>query len=229
MKNKYFKCSKLTEGLFRQILLGFVRDQSASHTARALSLSPKTVIAIYSGVRERLAAWSLKDCERLVGLVQVAHQAFGGPAKGGKRGRGASGKRLVLVMSESPGRTHAVQVSDRSKRSLFPAITEWVTPGSSIITDGWSGYYDLEAEGYREHIRFYRKEEVFIPELGFRTTSLYEAKSFVDFMKMRLGKLRGVSSKTFPLHLDESVFRYNHRENFDMYRFIMKLLREKPL
>jgi transposase-like protein len=53
-------------------------------------------------------------------------------------------------------------------------------------------------------------------------------ESFWGFAKHRLTKFHGVSKCAFPLHLKETEFRFNHRNN-DLYKVLLSLLRKDPL
>src|SRR3990170_529873 len=89
--------------------------------------------------------------ERLSGIVEVDETYIGGK-KPGKRGRGASGKSLVVIAVEDKGkgfgRIRLQQVQDASGRSLIPAVENSVEPGSTVRTDEWGGYGDLASVGY---------------------------------------------------------------------------------
>jgi transposase-like protein len=90
--------------------------------------------------------------DRLAGRVQVDETLIGGE-KPGPRGRGAAGKRLVVIAAEHEGtrigRIRLRQVPDGSSPSLHGAIREAVEPGSLVETDGWRGYRGLTGLGYR--------------------------------------------------------------------------------
>ena len=96
---------------------------------------------------------------KLSGIVQVDETLIGGE-KPGKRGRGAEGKAIVVVMVEDKatpkkneiGRIRLVQVSDASGGSLLGAIQDNVFSGSEIHTDGWKGYNDLVTKGYAHKV-----------------------------------------------------------------------------
>lgn len=93
--------------------------------------------------------------DRLSGAVEVDEVYIGGE-KSGKRGRGAIGKSLVLIAAEKDGggtgRIRMCRISNASAASLHPAITAVVTPGSTIETDGWSGYCGIDSLGYVHHV-----------------------------------------------------------------------------
>ena len=80
--------------------------------------------------------------DRLAGVVEADEIYIGGP-RSGKRGRGAAGKSLVVVLvQETPegvGRIRLARVSDASAASLESAIKQAVAPGSTVRTDDWKG------------------------------------------------------------------------------------------
>jgi len=80
--------------------------------------------------------------DRLSGTVEVDETYIGGE-KPGKRGRGAAGKELVVVVAQKDGRkigrVRLRRVPDASARSLEGAVEEAVEPGSAVCTDGWVG------------------------------------------------------------------------------------------
>ena len=54
-----------------------------------------------------------------------------------------------------------------------------------------------------------------------------EIKGFLNYVKNRLIKFRGISKTTFYLHFKECEFRYNHQGQ-DLCKILLKLLKEKP-
>jgi hypothetical protein len=89
--------------------------------------------------------------ESLGGAVEV-DEAYIGGSKPGKRGREAGGKVLVLVVAREDGnqsgRICLRRIPDASAKSLGAAIEEMVVPGSTVRTDDWAGYRDLNRLGY---------------------------------------------------------------------------------
>ena len=53
-------------------------------------------------------------------------------------------------------------------------------------------------------------------------------ESFWSYKKRRLSQFNVLSSHTFFLQMKESEFRFNNREK-DLYQFLIRKLREKPL
>ena len=89
----------------------------------------------------------------LHGNVEIDETYVGGKKKGGKRGRGAECKEIVVIALEihdpkGYGRVRMERIPDVSADSLIPFVCEMVKPGSVIQTDGWSGYSALTKHGY---------------------------------------------------------------------------------
>jgi len=146
--------------------------------------------------------------DRLAGMVEIDETYIGGP-RSGKRGRGAAGKSLVVVMvQENPqglGRIRLARVADASGASLEAVIQQAVEPGSRVRTDDWRGYRGLTPLGYRHIV--VRSEtavgENLLP-LANRVTSLLK--------RWLLGTHQGAVRPThLDYYLDEFTFRFNRR------------------
>ena len=146
--------------------------------------------------------------ERLIGPVQVDETYIGGP-RAGKRGRGATGKTLVVVAVEDrgkrPGRIRLHKVKDASEQSLIPAVKECVQVNSEVRTDSWDGYNKLSSAGYLHNV-IRKKAEVgknLLP-LANRVTALLK--------RWLQGTHQGSPRPSLlDYYLDEFVFRFNRR------------------
>lgn len=148
--------------------------------------------------------------DRLAGVVETDEIYVGGP-RAGKRGRGAAGKSLVVVMvQENPqgqglGRIRLTRVADASAASLEPAVARAVEPGSTVRTDDWSGYRGLLVLGYRHEV--VRAEAVVgenLLPLANRVAALLK--------RWLLGTHQGaVRPAHLDYYLDEFTFRLNRR------------------
>ncbi len=95
----------------------------------------------------------------LSGHVEIDETLAGGRQKGGKRGRGAKNRPVVLGMAERKGNIMTRVVEDASAASLIPHITENVTAGSTVSTDEWVTYKRLAKLGYEHATVNHAKEE----------------------------------------------------------------------
>ena len=59
-------------------------------------------------------------------------------------------------------------------------------------------------------------------------SNIDEIDLFWGMLKSRLIKFRGLNSGTLYLHVKETEFRYNYREN-DLFELLMEILHKRPL
>lgn len=166
--------------------------------------------------------------ELLHGLVEVDETLIGGP-KPGKRGRGALGKVLVLVAVEDRegtnqkgiGRIRLKIIPDASGPTLEKTIKEIVEPGSTIRTDGWTGYNGLRRKGYK-HIVVKHEEE----ELGHDPSPLVHRVASL-LKRWLLGTHQGgTQSSHLRYYLDEYTFRFNRRRSRSRGKLFYQLVKQ---
>lgn len=168
--------------------------------------------------------------EKLAGTVQVDETFIGG-AKPGKRGRGAEGKTLVLIVAQengkAVGRVRLVKIPNASSKSLEAAIRETVVPGTQVKTDGWKGYNGLENLGYdHKVVRESKDVGANLLPLCHRVASL---------LKRWLGGTHqgAVSREHLAYYLDEYTFRFNRRTSRSrgmlFYRLLQNAVAMEPV
>lgn len=168
--------------------------------------------------------------DKLSGLVEV-NETFIGGERSGKRGRGAEGKTLVLIAAEDHigviGRIRLLTVNDASGDELKRGVMHMVSIGSTIRTDGWSGYNDLSNEGY-----------IHLPSsnLNIKNTDTIPLTHLLASLLKRwlIGTHQGaINHKNLPYYLDEFTFRFNRRTSRSrgklFYRLIEQALEIDPV
>jgi len=146
--------------------------------------------------------------DRLAGTVEVDETFIGGE-RPGKRGRGAAGKTLVVIVSQADGtrigRIRLARVANASGNHLAAAVSQAVEPGSTVRTDGWGGYNGLSDLGYRH--------EVIRPTPAVGENLLPLANRVAALLKRwLLGTHQGaVQPAHLDYYLDEFTFRFNRR------------------
>ncbi len=221
--NKYYRRSKISEAKFRHLLRCFALDLTASDTARITGLSVRATNTIFLKIRQRLA----QHCEAqapISGIVEVDESYFGARRVKGKRGRGASGKTIVFGIFKREAGVYTEIVPNASKKTLQGIIRGRVELESVIHSDGWRGYDGLVDVGYAKHFRVHHGRD----EFARGTQHINGIESFWSYAKRRLVQFNGVPRHTFYLHLKESEWRFNHRQE-DLYQSLLRLLREHPL
>lgn len=222
-KNKYIKRSKITEAKFRELIKYFSLDLETKKIAFLTHLNRNTVNRYLRLIRERIA----EHCEQLSplkGEIEVDESYFGARRIKGKRGRGASGKTPVFGILQRGGKVYTEMVPDCAKSTLQAVIRGRVSPESVIHSDYWRGYNGLVDIGYKKHYRVHHGNNEFAN--GKRHINGIE--SFWSFAKSRLLKFNGIAKSTFYLHLKESEFRFNYR-NQNIYLLLLKMFRKRPL
>jgi transposase-like protein len=168
--------------------------------------------------------------DKLSGLIEVDETLVGG-AHSGKRGRGAEGKELVLVAVEdkgsSIGRIRLKYIKDASSGTLIKTVEEMVETGSTVRTDGWRGYVDLDKHGYQHTV--VKHSEV---KPGEDSTALVHRIASL-LKRWLLGTHQG-GHQFSHLHyyLDEFTFRFNRRTSRSrgklFYRLVQQALQGEP-
>ena len=160
--------------------------------------------------------------ERLSGTVEVDETYVGAPAEG-KRGRGAFGKRIVVVAAErrgtAIGRIRLREVPNVQSETLKSATLECVAPGSTVVTDGWSGYGFLKTSGYNRVIEV--KDDGELAEVV-----LPKCHLVVSLLKRWiLGTLQGsLGVDHMQDYLNEFTFRFNRRTSRSRGLLFQRLL-----
>ena len=158
------------------------------------------------------------------GIIEVDESYFGPRRIPGKRGRGASGKTIVFGVFKRQGKVYTEIVPDARKKTLQAIIRGKVALKSVIHSDGWRGYNGLVDVGYDKHYRVHHGQD----EFARGTSHINGIESFWSFAKRRLAQFNGIPTRSFYLHLKETEFRFNHR-NDNLYHTMLKRLRKDPL
>lgn len=194
--------------------------EAAWHVTTAKNgLSAKTLERTL-GVRYRVAWVMLQrlrvamvraERERLSGEVEVDETFLGGPKPGGKRGRGAV-KTLVVIAVEIKrpkgfGRVRMRHIPVVSAAHLLPFVSDVVSPGAAVLTDGLAAYNGLASRGYIHTKTFLNASDepahVLMPGVH-RVASLLK--------RWVLGTHQGsVTSDHLQSYLEEFTFRFNRR------------------
>lgn len=222
-KNKYCNRSRISEAKFREIIRYFCADLDATKTAEFTKLNRNTVNDIFQKIRIKIA----KECEknyRQYGDIEIDESYFGPTRVRGKRGRGAGGKTIVFGLLKRGGKVFTQIVPDAKAKSLIPIIRGKVKVGSTIHSDGWRAYDGLVDFGFEKHFRVHHSKN----EFARGKQHINGIESFWSYAKRRLRKFNGIQKDKFFLHLKETEFRFNFR-NQNLYVIILKTLRKNPL
>jgi len=165
--------------------------------------------------------------DKLHGIVEVDETLVGGEDKGGKRGRGAERKSIVVIALEihepiGYGRVRMKRISNFSSESLIPFVREVVQCGAEVRTDSWRGYNELGGQGYIH-------EKMNLAASGDPAHVLMPGVHRVSSLLKRwlLGIHQGaVSEKHLDYYLDEYTFRFNRRNSTASGMLFYRLLQQ---
>jgi len=222
MKNEYCNRSKIREVKFREILKYFSMDFGATGASKLSGISRRTISDIYQKLRRKLIELTSKE-GKLSGEIEVDESYFGARRVRGKRGRGAKGKIPVVGLLKRGGKVYTQIVPRCRKSDLMPIIRGKILEESTVYTDGWRSYDGLVLNGYK-HYRVYHSKD----EFSRGKSHINGIESFWSYAKRRLYKFNGVPKDKFILHLKESEWRWNHRDD-KIYQLLLKELRKNPL
>jgi transposase-like protein len=150
--------------------------------------------------------------ERLAGVVEVDESYLGGGEKG-VDGRHIAGKALIVAAVEEDGRgigrIRLRHIPDASAARLIPFIEDSIEPGSTVHTDGWSGYVPLRKAAYQHRISNQKGHSERAVELLPRVHQVFSL-----LKRWLLGTHQGsVAGEHLQDYLNEFTFRFNRRKS----------------
>jgi hypothetical protein len=169
----------------------------------------------------RVRAALIEAPEKLGGIVEVDETFVGGKAKnrhdrwgGGGTGGVGSGKAVVVGAVRRKGTVVARVIENVRAVTLEGFVNEAVSHKVSLlITDKWVGYKHLN-KNFPQHVVVDHARGDYV--VGAIHTNTIEGFWSI-FKRGVIGTFHNVSKKYLPLYVAEFEFRYNNRENTDIF------------
>ena len=182
---------------------------AAKELERQLGVTYKTAWRMAHLIRQHMAD---VDGEDMIGgpgtAVEVDETLVGGVRKGGKRGRGAPGKTIVMGMMERNGDIITKVVPDVRAKTLQPLIEEHVAKGGQLHTDELASYNGLHKKEYRHMTVNHGAGEY----VGFDGATVNGIEGFWSQLKRSInGTHIHVSGKHLGKYAKEAEYRFNRR------------------
>lgn len=179
---------------------------SAKELQRQLGVTYKCAWRMAHEIRKYMG--KVDGDDNLSGHVEVDETYIGGHRKG-KRGRGATGKAVVLGMLERSGDVMTRVVPNVKTKTLKPIILEKVDQGTTISSDELRSYGTLKYHGYNHGTVEHRAKQY--------VNGIHHVNALEGFWGIIKRSIKGthihVSKKHLHKYLGEFEFRYNMRAN----------------
>ena len=123
------------------------------------------------------------------------------------------GQWVVGGIESDSRKSFLIPVDKRDEQTLLPIIQKWIKPGTTIISDCWKAYTNLEKYGYT-HKTLNHSEE-FVNKDGDSTNKI---EGHWRHPKVKI-LLLCVRKHHFSPYLSEFMWRYRSRDNdlFEMF------------
>lgn len=161
------------------------------------------------------------------GEAEAGESHFGARRARGARGRGARGDATVSGLPKRGGKVCTRIVPDVTRGTLTQVIEGRASKDPIMCTDGFASCDGLVGWGCERHCRVSRGENGSV-ERGNPGDRIDGIESFWGDAKNGLVRYQGMPEEDFYLHLRECELRFDMRGR-DMYRFMLRELRERPL
>lgn len=161
------------------------------------------------------------------GEAEADESHFGAGRARGARGRGARGEAIASGLPKRGGEVCTRIVPDVTRGTSIRVIEGKASKDPIMCTDGFAPCDGMVGWGCKRHCRVSRGENGFV-ERGNPGDRIDGIEGFWGHAKDRPVKYQGVPEEDFYLHLRECEFRFDMRGR-DMYRFMLRELRERPL
>lgn len=177
----------------------------AKELQRQLGVTYKTAWRMGHEIRKYMG--KVDGDDGLSGHVEVDETFVGGRRSGGKRGRGAPGKTIVMGLVQRAGNVLTRIVPDCKTITLQPVVQNYVASGSLVSTDENPAYRYLGKLGYTHKALNHNQDQW---ADGIHHTNTIEG--FWSHFKCSMkGTHRSISPKHMMKYLVEFEFRFNLR------------------
>ncbi len=185
---------------------------------RSIGVTQKTAWFLLHRIR---LAMQTGTFQKLAGQVEVDETFIGGKARNmhaSKRaekikGRGPTGKVVVMGLLKRHGEVRTRVVDDRGRETLHGGIHEHVEAGSEVFTDALASYTGLDPE-YVHRVIDHAEKYV---------DGVVHTNGIENFWSLLKRCIHGTYVSVEPFHLfrylDEEAFRFNTRKDTDGTRF----------
>ena len=199
------------------LILSAKKGISSLQLSRDISVNKNTAWLLQMKIRV-----AMKENDLLSGIIEIDETFVGGKRKNrhySKRKKddvipGSSTKKPILGMVQRSGKIVAKVIDKAWGKEMMPILKNVITPESTLITDGFGGYY-YASEHFKSH-QIINHTENYYRKGDFHTNTI---EGFWGILKRAIiGQYHRINNSFLQLYVDEISFKYNHR-NLDDYGY----------
>ena len=227
MKNPYAKETHFSKRQFRKLLQLFCKDFNATQIADLMHINRNTANLWINRIRARILLITEREKMNDAVCVQMDETYFTKTKEYFPKYKLSHEEIVVFGCIDSAGRVYAKIVPKCRKEYIFPIIFNCCAKDATIYTDSAVLYKGLAKLGYKHHTVNHRDMEFSRYENNVCITT-NRIEGYWGWLKVRLAKFRGVKWDNLDVHIAESVWRYNHRQD-DIYKLLLKEFRVEKI
>lgn len=193
---------------------------SSLNLARTIGISANAALRMKHKLQHVMK--KREEDQPLSGFIQIDDSYLGGKSRGGKRGRGASGKTPFVAAVATDEEGHPLQMRFSQVESFsIHEISRWaekhLAPGSIVVSDGYRCFTGVKNAGcfHQSIITGGGPDSVEIKEFKWVNTMLGNVKNAIR------GSYHAISKKHIPRYLAEFCYRFNRR--FQLREMVRRL------
>jgi transposase-like protein len=227
MKNTYANETHFTKPKFRKFIQLFCKDFNATQIADLMRINRNTANLWITRIRARILVISEREklCDAI--CVQMDETYFTKTKEYFPKWKLPHEEIVVFGMIDLCGKVYAKVINKTNKAQILPVIFECCAKDATIFTDRAAVYKGLTKLGYKHHSVNHSDKEFSRYAKGMCITT-NRIEGYWGWLKVRLAKFRGVKWDNLDLHIAESVWRFNHRQD-DIYKILLKEFRANKL
>lgn len=220
-KNKYVRRAKISEYKFRKMVRYFAEDLSATQIALKTAINRNTVNRYLNEIRERIVEFSEQYAPFTEEMAEERELFFNSMAdeKNEIEQPDNLGTKLAnnLGILKRRGKVYVDMLANCTATKLRSILQGKSTEEVTVHAVEVKSEDGFVAVGY-DHDKNYANKPSYVENLD----------NFWQFVKNRTGKFQGLAKHKAYLHLKESEFRFNFR-NDNLYEVMLKLILAKPI
>lgn len=222
--NSYFEDIRLNLRVYFRMIYMWASNNLQSEIVDEMGVDKNTVCDFAKDLREVCFVRCMEFEEMLGGIgedgesliVEIDESLFF--KRKYNRGRIRNQQWVLGMIERISGKCILIPVPDRSTNTLLEIIRRYVRPGSTIITDGWAAYNELDNDPSYIHYRVIHDYNFVDPEDDMIHTQNIEGTWAHAKRKLRM------QHGTEPEYLEGYLFEYMFRRRFRSARTFNEIL-----